>query len=84
MKKEKIIKILKAIYLSDYKINILFSDSKNNTIDFYPFLSKSNHPDIQKYINLKYFKKFKIIDGDLLWGDFDLCFPINDLYNGEI
>ncbi len=30
------------------------------------------------------FKGFEIIDGNLDWNNFDLCFPIMDLYQNEI
>jgi len=38
---------------------------------------------IQKYLNLELFKKFEILDVDLHWNDYDLCFPSYDLYLGR-
>ncbi len=30
------------------------------------------------------FAEFAVRDGDLIWGDYDLCFPIADLYENRI
>lgn len=82
--KIKEINIARANYLSDYKIEVTFDDGKSNVIDFEEFLAHSKHPDIRKYFKKTLFKKFKIDNGNLNWNDFDLIFPINDLYNGSI
>ena len=29
-------------------------------------------------------KEFKIINGDIDWNDFDMCFPVYDIYTGKI
>ncbi len=76
--------IKKAIYKSDYKIEIEFSDGKVHVVDFGPFLKSAKHPEIQKYLELEEFKQFQVVDGDLDWKDFDLTFPIWDLYTGKI
>ena len=80
----KSIKIIKIKLTEDYKLSIIFSDKKNQVIDFQPFLKQSTHPGIRKYLAKKYFKKFHIKNGDLMWGDFDLIFPIEDLYKNQI
>lgn len=82
--KVKEINITSASYLTDYKIEVRFDDGKKNIIDFEEFLSQSKHPDIRKYLKKKSFKKFKIDNGNLNWNNYDLIFPINDLYNGNI
>ncbi len=33
---------------------------------------------------LEKLKNFRVEHGDLVWGDYDLCFPIADLYHGHI
>lgn len=76
--------IVKASYLSDYKIELEFNDGKSQVVDFAPFLNSSRHSGIRKYLDLKAFKEFKIVDGDLDWNDFDLTFPIWDLYTNKI
>jgi hypothetical protein len=80
----KELKIDSAKYLSDHTIRIKFSDGNERIVDFKPFLSKSLHPAIKKYLDEKMFSNFSLIDGNLNWNDYDLIFPISDLYNGKI
>jgi len=77
-------KIKSARYLGDFSIRILFNDGTEQLVDFKPFLTKSLHPSIQKYLNEDNFSNFLIKDGNLNWNDYDMIFPISDLYNGEI
>jgi len=80
----QIIKINKVEYLDKYKLFLVFNDNTKQTIDFYSFLSNSLNPLIRKYMDIHEFKKFKIDEGDLEWNDYDLCFPIADLYENNI
>jgi hypothetical protein len=80
----QIITIQEAKYIENYKISIIFNDNSNQLIDFYPFLSTSLNPHINKYLDINKFKNFEIHDGDLEWNDYDLCFPIADLYENNI
>lgn len=79
-----LLKIDSAKYLSDYVIRIKFSNGMEKLVDFKPFLSKSIHPSIKKYLDEKKFSDFLLTDGNLNWNDYDLIFPIADLYNGRI
>jgi len=78
------LKIVSAKYLSDYAIRVKFSDGKEKLVDFKPFLSKSLHPSIKKYLDENKFSNFSLTDGNLNWNDYDLIFPLSDLYNGQI
>lgn len=78
------LRIESAKYLSDFAIRIKFSDGVEKIVDFKPFLSKSLHPSIKKYLDEKNFSNFSLIDGNLNWNDFDLIFPIGDLHEGKI
>jgi hypothetical protein len=80
----KIISIEKAKYLEAYKIKITFSDSTENIIDFKEFLEASKLPDLKKYLKLQNFKKFKVKSGNLIWGDFEMIFPIKNLYENHL
>ena len=80
----QIITIQEAKYIENYKINIIFNDNSSQVIDFYPFLSNSLNPHINKYLDINKFKNFLIHEGDLEWNDYDLCFPIADLYENNI
>ena len=52
--------------------------------DFEPFLAASAHPAIRAYLDPDRFATCRIEHGDLVWGDYDLCFPIVDLYLNRI
>ena len=80
----QIIIIKKVEYVGEYKLNFLFNDNTSQVIDFYPFLSDSLNPLIRKYLDINEFKKFELDNGDLQWNDYDLCFPIADLYENNI
>ena len=38
----------------------------------------------KKYLDKQLFKKFRIEYGDVIWNDYEMCFPIWDLHQGEI
>lgn len=80
----KIVNIEKVKYLGDYKLKLAFNDGVEQVIDFGPFLSNSLNPFINKYLDLKEFMKFELDNGDLEWNDYDLCFPVADLYENNI
>ena len=80
----EVLKVKQANYLSDYAIRITFNNGVEKLIDFKPFLSKSFHPSIKKYLNEKLFSNFAITDGNINWNDYELIFPIYDLHNGKI
>ncbi|MGE0085312.1 MAG: DUF2442 domain-containing protein [Desulfococcaceae bacterium] len=73
-----------AEHLGGYRLRLLFSDNRERMIDFEPFLSRSINPMIKKYLNPHEFRKFSVEYGDLTWNDYDLCFPLADLYEGKI
>lgn len=83
-RKNKYLEITEAKYVSGYKIRLTFNDEVVRVMDFGPFLKKAQNPMITKHLNIKQFKAFQIQDGDLMWGDFEMIFPIMDLYRGEI
>lgn len=76
--------IVEASYLGQFTIQLTFNDRKKKRVDFRPFLEKSSHPDVLKYGNEKAFTEFKVIDGNLNWNDYEMIFPIWDLYSGQI
>ncbi len=78
------LEVTRADYLSDYRIRITFNDGTVRELDFGPFLAKARNPDTTDYRDLEKFKTFRIEDGDLVWGDFQMIFPIEDLYRGKV
>lgn len=79
-----IIEVASANYVGDYAIRISFTDGNEKLVDFKPFLTKSLHPSISKYLKEDLFRQFKISNGNLNWNDYDLIFPIHNLYKGII
>ncbi len=84
MTDNQFIRIKQAKRLDGYKLQLVFNDQSSQVIDFKPFLSQSLNPLIRKYLAPEEFAKFEIDEGDLEWNDYDLCFPIADLYENRI
>ena len=79
-----VISINKADYIGDYRIKFIFSDGIERLIDFSSFLNTARNPMTKKYLDKKLFKKFYIDFGDIVWNDYEMCFPIWDLHEGKI
>ena len=80
----EILNINEANYIDEYKIHLKFSDGKESTVDFKPFIFSSQHPDIKKYQDKSLFKNFDLEYGEIQWNDYELAFPIYDLYQDRI
>lgn len=78
------INILGAESDGDYRLRLTFDDGMVQTVDFLPFLSQSRHPDIRAFLDPVRFQSYRLEYGDLIWGDYELCFPIMDLYHDRI
>jgi hypothetical protein len=83
-KKRLILEIVDVKYVGGYRLEITFQDGKRHQIDFEPFLRKAKNPDIRDFLDPGKFRSYRIEYGDLVWGDMELCFPIMDLYTGQI
>jgi hypothetical protein len=79
-----IVEIVGAKAASNYKLQLTFSDGAERVVDFEPFLSASANPQIRVYLDPLKFAGFRVADGDLIWDDYGLCFPIADLYENKI
>jgi len=81
----KAISVSSAAYINNYKLEVVFNDNKKRVVDFGNFLNTHSHPQYNKYKKQENFKKFKIENGNIVWGkDWDMIFPIYDLYSGKI
>jgi hypothetical protein len=78
------LEITQARHLGDYRISLKFSDDTQRVMDFGPFLRKARNPEIMGYRSLRKFKNFHLHYGNLMWGDYEMIFPIADLHRGEI
>ena len=80
-----IIDVTGATYLQSYMLRIEFSDNTFRIIDFEPFFKNHHNPQWDRYNKIGNFRKFKIENGNLVWGrNWDLIFPVSGLYTGNI
>lgn len=70
-------------HLGGCRLEITFSDGHVQKVDFEPFL-KQAHPELRKYLDEKEFSRFSVEHGNLVWNDYEMCFPIKDLYTGKL
>lgn len=78
------LRVKEAKYVPRHRVDIKFNDGTHRVVDFGPFLKQARNPMFTKYRRPKEFKSFHIQDGDLMWGDFEMIFPIVDLHRGQI
>ena len=56
-----------------------------NIVDIGEYIRNNPHPQYNKYLDPRKFKRFAIENGNIVWGkNWDLMFPIEQLYSGEI
>ncbi len=80
----QLISVASAVLIGDYLLRVHFEDGTSRDVDFGAFLRKSLHPNIRKWLDPAAFSTFRVEYGDLVWGDYELCFPVADLYRGVI
>lgn len=82
----KYLKIINASYEGDFKVRLKFNDGAIVLIDFGSWIRNNPHPQYNRYLNEKMFKKFYIDEmGNIAWGkNRDLYFPISQLHEGHI
>jgi hypothetical protein len=79
-----VISIINAEYTGEYKVKLTFSDRVKREVDLSAFLNSAKNPMARKYLDKKLFRNFKIEYGDIIWNDYEMCFPIWDLYEGKV
>lgn len=81
----KLLKIVDATHSGGLTVSLTFADGKVQTVDIGEFLERRPHPQYNKYKDVKNFKKFKIENGNIVWGENrDLSFHRDELYAGKI
>lgn len=76
--------IVRTKDLGGYRLELTFSDGHVSMVDFGPFLRNSQNPETRRYLDAKLFREFALLHGNLVWGDYAMCYPIADLYEGNI
>jgi Protein of unknown function (DUF2442) len=77
------VNIVSAEPAGGYRLWLTFSDSYKTLVDFAPLLERSMNPQTQQFLEMDKFLSFRLEWGNLVWGDYDLCFPIEELYEGR-
>jgi hypothetical protein len=81
----KAINIISANYKGNFLLELIFNDNKKTVVDFNEFFKKHHHPQYNKYKKEGNFLKYKIENGNVVWGkDWDMIFPVWNLYNGRV
>ena len=58
-------------------------DKKKNVINFLPVIKKN--PVCKKYLDVTQFKKFKLEQGNIVWGkNWDMIFTLDSLYHNTL
>lgn len=79
------IMITEAHSVGNLTIEMKFNDNTVQRVNIGDFITKHPHPQYDKYLNESEFLKFTLDDGNIVWGeDWDLVFPIEQLYAGAI
>lgn len=76
--------IVAAEQVGPYTLALTFATGERRTIDFGPFLHQTGHPAIRAYLDEARFRQYKLVQGNLNWNDYDLIFPVADLFSGTI
>jgi hypothetical protein len=77
--------IQQAVYVSGLSVELKFNDGTVREINFGDFIKNHPHPQYNKYLNPSNFINFFIDHGNIVWGkNWDLVFPIEKLYSGDI
>ena len=76
--------IINAINAGNLNVCLTFNDNTTQTVDIGSYIRNHPHPQYNKYLNPK-FSQFTIENGNIVWGkNWDLIFPIEQLYTGSI
>lgn len=81
---DKVINIVSVAYKGGYRLHLEFDDATVQVVDFEPFLQRSTHHDIRAYLDPDRFAAYRLVYGELVWGDYGLCFPMADLHANQI
>lgn len=77
--------ITNATAIDDLKVLLTFSDNTTQVVNVGEFIRRHPHPQYNKYLDRRKFRRFTIENGNIIWGkNWDLMFPIEQLHSGSI
>ena len=77
--------ITEAAVVDELKVDLTFSDNTRQIVNVGEFIRRHPHPQYNKYLDVRKFRRFSIENGNIVWGKYwDLMFPIEQLHSGSI
>ncbi len=77
--------ITDAVDAGNLSVRLTFSDQTSQVVNIGNFIRQYPHPQYNKYLDERKFRRFKLEDGNIVWGkNWDLIFPIEQLHRGRI
>lgn len=77
--------ITEANDVGNLNVCLHFSDNTKQTIDIGDYIRRHPHPQYNKYLDPKRFRRFSLEQGNIVWGkNWDLMFPVEQLHAGKI
>jgi hypothetical protein len=77
-----VLSIVRAEYVEPYKLRVAFSDGEENVVDFEPILRRFQ--PLGKFLRVELFKQFRLYNGNVQWNNYEMIFPVEDLYQNTL
>jgi hypothetical protein len=78
------VNVLNAEHAGGYRLWLTFSDKHKTLVDFEPVLKRSMNPQTRQFLEAERFLSYRLEWGNLVWGDYEMCFSIEELYEGQV
>lgn len=76
--------IVQVVEVGDFALRLTFSDGHASVVSFEPFLRRALNPQTRRFADRARFRSYTLRDGNLVWGDYEMCFSIEQLYGGSV
>ncbi len=74
-------RIVSVKYIRDYILEVIFYTNEKRVVDLADFMNRSNMPFVEKYRKISNFRKVRVEDGCLAWGNNEFDFSGEGIYN---
>ena len=77
--------VTRARYAGELSVALTFSDGTERTVDVGEYIRRHPHPQYDKYLDPRRFRRFALEHGNIVWGKgWDLIFPVELLHAGKL
>ncbi len=80
---KRLLYITQAICNNDLTVLLSFNDKTQQLVNIGDFIRKHPHPQYNKYLKPANFRKMRLENGNIIWGN-DLEFHLEELHAGQI